>query len=293
MRYLTLESESGIEQTIRLFLPLGLLEEILINGFPIMLIEAIVNGKIKDGSHILNSENEVRLTLSVTELKTIRGVQSIQAITFIEISESIVKRKEDVQKLNQLAKDIEAIYPHIKISVVDKWVREIEKKETPQQMGGVFLPKDKWYLTDENVKMLKKIEGRPRNKPFWDVSHWAIGYGHMLKSQFEFGEQISDEKIEELFIADKSRFEKAVKETINVPLTLDMYAALVSFAYNCGASGFRKSNTASLINEKKYNEAAETLKTEKIRLGTKYEKGLRRRRQRESELFLGKIDKNA
>jgi lysozyme len=293
MRYLTLESESGIEQNIRLFIPFGLLQEFLINGFPIMFIDAIVNGKIKDGSHVLNSKNEVRLTVSVTDLKTIKGVQSIQAISFIEISESIVQRKEDVQKINQLAKDIEAIYPHIKISVVDKWVREVEKKEIPQQMGGVFLPKEKWYLTDENVDMLKKIEGRPRNKPFWDVKHWAIGYGHMLKSQFELGEQITDEKIEELFIADKKRFENAVKGAINVPLTLDMYAALVSFAYNCGAYGFQGSNTAKLVNEKKYNEAAETLKTEKIKLGTKYEKGLRRRRERESQLFLGKIDKKA
>jgi lysozyme len=293
MRYLILESNSGIEEKIKLFIPFGLLQEILISGFPTMFIEAISSGKIKDGAHILNSNDEVRITINVSTLRTIKGPQSIQAISFIEISENVVEKKEDIQKLNQLTKDIEQIYPHIKISVVQNWVRESEKEQIPQQMGGVFLPKDKWYLTDENVKLLKSIEGRPRNKPFWDVKHWAIGYGHMLKSQFELGEQITDEKIEELFIADKKRFENAIKETINVPLTLDMYAALVSFAYNCGAYGFKGSKTAELVNAKKYNEAAETLKTEKIKLGTKYEKGLRRRRQRESDLFLGKSDKNS
>jgi lysozyme len=293
MRSLILESNSGIEQTIRVFIPFGLLEEILVSGFPEMLIQAIVNGKIKDGSHILNVKDEVRLTISVNTLQNIRGPQSIQAITFIEISENIVQRKEDVEKIHNLAKDLERIFPSIKLAVVQKWNREIEKKEIPQEASGVFLPKDKWYLSDENVNILKKIEGRPRNKPFWDVRHWAIGYGHMLNSQFQLGQEISDEKIEELFVADKKRFEKTVRDFINVPLTLDMYAALVSFAYNCGSGGFRGSKTAELINQKKYNEAAEVLKTEKIKLGTKYEKGLRRRRQKESDLFLGKLSKNS
>jgi GH24 family phage-related lysozyme (muramidase) len=75
-------------------------------------------------------------------------------------------------------------------------------------------------------------------------------------------------------------------------MTLDMYAACVAFSYNGGNKGFATSETASLINQKKYKEAFERWKTEKINLGTKTEKGLRKRREKESALFMSNIQNN-
>ena len=154
------------------------------------------------------------------------------------------------------------------------------------------MEKDKWYLTEEAIKLIRDFEGRVHLKPFWDHRHWAIGYGHMLSSQFQMGDSITLEKAEEFFKQDLKRFEEGVKRAINVPMTLGMYGACVAFAYNAGSGGFRGSDVASLINQKKYKEAGERWKTEKIALGSKYEKGLRKRREKEVAFFTGNSQNN-
>jgi GH24 family phage-related lysozyme (muramidase) len=106
------------------------------------------------------------------------------------------------------------------------------------------------------------------------------------------GEKITLEEAESLFRKDLIYRENKVKATINVPMTLDMYAACVAFAYNAGNTGFATTETVKLINQKKYKEATEVWKTEKINLGTNTEKGLRRRRAKEVALFLNNSEKN-
>ncbi len=292
MKSLILENSPDIPNRIKIFVPFNLLQELLERGFPNEMVQAIDQNLLKDGTHILESNDEVRITIDTNNLKGTSGIATLQSISFIEISDKIVTRTEDILKIDTLAKDLEKIFPHIDFSVVSTWAIDLQKKEVVEDMKGAYLEKDKWHITEPNKKLLQKIEGTPRKKPFWDRERWAIGYGHSLKSQFELGEEISDQKIEELFLQDLKEAETAVKGKITVPLTLDMYAALTSFAYNAGIGGFRKSQTAELINQKRYKEAAETMKSEKILLGTKYEKGLRRRRERESTLFMGNTDKN-
>lgn len=292
MRTLVLESNSNISKRIRVFVPFNLLQELLQKGFPDIMVKAIEEDLLKDGTHILETNDEVRITINVSNLLGKSGINTLQSITFIEISDKIVTRKEDISKIDMLAKDLEKIYPHIDFSVVSTWTIDQEKKETVEDMKGVFLEKDKWYLTDESVDFIRNLEGRVRLEPFWDVKHWAIGYGHMLNSKYEMGEKITQEKAEELYKQDLVRFEEHVKKAINVPMTLNMYAACVAFAYNAGGHGFSSSETASLINQKKYKEAFLRWKTEKINLGQKTEKGLRRRREKESSYFMGNLNQN-
>jgi len=292
MKSLILENSPDVTNRIKIFVPFNLLEELLQKGFPDVMVQAIDQKLLKDGAHILEANDEVRITLDVNNLRGTSGIATLQSINFIEISEKIVTRKEDIVKIDSLAKELEKIFPHIDFSVVSTWSIDLQKKEVVEDMKGVYLEKDKWYLTDEAIDFIRGLEGRARLEPFWDVKHWAIGYGHMLNSQYEMGERITQEKAEELYKSDLQRFEEAVKGAIHVPMTLNMYAACVAFAYNAGGHGFASSETASLINQKKYKEAFLRWKTEKINLGTKYEKGLRRRRERESSLFMGNTDKN-
>lgn len=292
MRSLVLESNSDLDKRIKVFVPFNLLQELLQKGFPNEMVMAIDQDLLKDGTHILDTNDEVRITINVNNLKGTSGIATLQSINFIEISDKIVSRKEDIEKIDALAKDLEKIFPHIDFSVVSSWSVDLQKKESVEDMKGVFLEKNQWHLTDEGVDFIRGLEGRVRLEPFWDVKHWAIGYGHMINSQFEMGERITQEKAEELYKNDLVRFEEAVKRAINVPMTLNMYAACVSFAYNAGGHGFGSSDTANLINQKKYKEAFERWKTEKINLGTKYEKGLRKRREKESSFFLGNTGNN-
>lgn len=292
MRHLTLESNSGIEQKIKIFIPFGFLKELLTKGFPNEMAESIEKNLVKDGTAILNVMGETRILINVTKLYNKRGIDTLQSIESVEISDSVVNSKEDINKLNEFIKELTTILPNITFSIVSAWTQEIKKVEIPTELSGVMLDKSKWHLTDKNIDFIRGLEGRARLKPFWDRKHWAIGYGHGMSSQFEQGESITLEKAEELYRKDLVRFEKAVKSVINTPMTLDMYAACVAFAYNAGGGGFRKSDIANLINQQKYKEAYERWKTERIALGTNVEKGLRRRREREATLFLGNNQKN-
>jgi GH24 family phage-related lysozyme (muramidase) len=268
------------------------LQELLQRGFPDEMIKVIDQGLLKDGTHILDTNDEVRVTINVANVKGTSGIATLQSINFIEISDKIVSRKEDVEKIDLLAKDLEKIFPHIDFSVVSSWTTDLQKKEAVEEMKGVFLEKNNWTLSEKMVDFVRGLEGKVYLKPFWDTKHWGIGYGHMMKSQFEEGQEITKERAEELYRKDLASCEASVKRAINVPMTLDMYAACVAFSYNGGNKGFATSETASLINQKKYKEAFERWKTEKINLGTKTEKGLRKRREKESALFMSNIQNN-
>ena len=287
MRHLILEQNAEVENTIRLFIPFGLLEEILIRGLPDTMSESIEQNLVKDGQHVMGVSDEVRLTIDKKKVMGVRGIQTIGSLLLVEISNKIVKTPEQIKELDQLVNTLKANYSTINFTVTSTWSNEI-----PQNLQGVFLEKDKWYLTEEAIKLIRDFEGRVHLKPFWDHRHWAIGYGHMLSSQFQMGDSITLEKAEEFFKQDLKRFEEGVKRAINVPMTLGMYGACVAFAYNAGSGGFRGSDVASLINQKKYKEAGERWKTEKIALGSKYEKGLRKRREKEVAFFTGNSQNN-
>lgn len=292
MRYLTLESNSGVEKKIKLFIPFDFLKEMLLQGFPDEMVKAIEQNLIKDGSSVMNVSGEVRITVNTTKLKDKKGFNTLEGLEYVEISDTIIDSQIEISKINAVLAKLHEALPGINFSVVSTWNQEPITAEIPKEVSGVLLDKTKWYLTDKNIDFIRGLEGKAKLEPFWDNSHWAIGYGQGLKHKFEMGERITLEEAESLFRKDLIHRENKVKATINVPMTLDMYAACVAFAYNAGNAGFAKSETVKLINQKKYKEATEVWKTERINLGTNTEKGLRRRRAKEVALFLNNSEKN-
>jgi hypothetical protein len=223
MRHLILESNSDISKRLRIFIPFDLLQELLQKGFPDVMVEAIEKDIIKDGTHILETNDEVRITINIKDLIGLSGVSTLQSIAFIEISDKIVNRKEDISKIDILSQELEKIFPHIDFSIVSTWTIDQEKREVDEDMKGVFLEKDKWYLTDEAMNFIRGLEGRVRLEPFWDVKHWAIGYGHMLRSENEMGGKITQEQAEELERrllnsirgSDPAKFSRGLKKISN------------------------------------------------------------------------------
>ena len=292
MRHLILESGSGIEKKIKLFIPFEFLKEMLTKGFPNKMAKSIEDDLIKDGSAVMNITGQVRITINTSKLKDKIGTLTLQSLEYVEISDTIVNSKEDIEKLNTFVKELHEALPNINFAIVSTWSQEPITNEIPKEVSGVLLDKAKWYLIDKNINFIRGLEGRAKLEPFWDTAHWAIGYGHMLSNKFQMGEKITIEEAESIYRKDLIACENSVKKCINVPMTLDMYAACVSFSYNGGKAGFRNSQTAKLINAGKYKEATEVWKTEKINAGTNTEKGLRRRREKEVGLFLSNFDLN-
>lgn len=76
---------------------------------------------------------------------------------------------------------------------------------------------------------------------------------------------------------------------VKVRLNQNQFDALVSFVFNVGVYGFRDSSLLHLLNEGKYDDAAnEFLRWNKVRVGNRYvvSEGLGRRRRLERLLFL-------
>jgi lysozyme len=122
----------------------------------------------------------------------------------------------------------------------------------------------------------------------------TIGWGHaepINKSKYRVGQEISHSEASLLLTGDLTDAADGVRRMFGdwkksgdyVPVSQDMFDALVSLAYNGGVSGLRNSDLAKQLRKKNYEKCGELIKTFKI---SKKFKGLSKRRQLESKLFL-------
>lgn len=125
-------------------------------------------------------------------------------------------------------------------------------------------------LNSAGLTIIKKYEGildgdrsTPGFDPYLDpVGIWTIGYGHALrgsggflrgeadrsKARAKYPDGLTLSQCEELLAADVARFSADVEKMILVQITDNQFAALVSFAYNCGTNALRNSTLLKLLN---------------------------------------------
>lgn len=134
------------------------------------------------------------------------------------------------------------------------------------------------------VALIKQFEGCELTAYQDAVDVWTIGYG--TTSGVYEGQTISQVKAEELLRKDLVMFEKAVNESLTVPVNQNQFDALVSFVYNVGISALKSSTLLRLLNEKtsKLIVSSEFLKW--VKAGDQTLPGLVNRRKAERELFL-------
>lgn len=106
----------------------------------------------------------------------------------------------------------------------------------------------------------------------------TIGYGH-TKTCF-VGQEITEKQAAELLAEDLRYFEQKINSLVKVPITVNMFNALVSFCYNIGEAGFSKSKSLEYLNKKEYQKCAENF------FGWLKPESLLSRRQKEHDLFL-------
>ena len=139
-------------------------------------------------------------------------------------------------------------------------------------------------ISAAGIELLKQFEGCRLTAYQDSVGVWTIGFG--TTAGVKEGQTISQVKAEEYLRSDLAIFEKAVTESIKVPVNQNQFDALVSFTYNVGVSAFRSSTLLNLINEKTDKKVVAAEFSKWVKAGNQTLPGLVSRRKAESELFL-------
>ena len=155
-------------------------------------------------------------------------------------------------------------------------------------------------ISVKGLQTLKEHEGfranayndlDPSNPNSTKAGVWTIGYGttKVDGKPVQRGQTCTEPEATVWLQADLAWAQTAVNKLVKVPLTQNMFDALVSFVYNIGEYAFSQSTLLRLLNQKFYKEAAnEFPKWNKS--GGKVLKGLVARRYVEQQMFLENIN---
>jgi len=136
------------------------------------------------------------------------------------------------------------------------------------------------------IALIRHFEGCKLKAYKCPAGVWTVGIGHT-------GDDVTpttvwtQEQADAQLLKDLEMYEADVLRYVNVPLTQNQFDALVSFTYNLGANNLRRSTLLDMLNDGRYEGAADQFLLW-VNRGSKFEKGLTRRRKAERLLFLDK-----
>jgi lysozyme len=113
-------------------------------------------------------------------------------------------------------------------------------------------------ISVNGIEMLKELEGF-RDKAYKDTGGvWTIGYGttKVNGKPVQEGMTTTQKEAEVWLTADLAEAQTAVNKLVRVPLTQNMFDALVSFVYNVGSAAFDRSTMLAKLNQREYVPAA-------------------------------------
>ncbi len=145
-------------------------------------------------------------------------------------------------------------------------------------------------VNSKGLALIKHYEGF-RARAYRDpVGIWTIGYGHTSMAghpQVKSGMVISKQQALDILDKDVEKFADQIRPLIKVKLNDDQFSALVSFAYNVGVGGFKRSSVLRVVNAKRF-DAVPTRLALWVKAGGKTYRGLVKRRAAEASLFLSR-----
>lgn len=147
---------------------------------------------------------------------------------------------------------------------------------------------DEMHVSPSGVDLICNFEGL-RLKAYDDgVGVWTIGYGttkYPNGIRVKKGDTCTLEQAKAYMQNDLKAFERTVNDAVNVSINQNQFDALVSLAYNIGATAFKNSTLVKRLNEGNYNAAANQFNVW-VNAGGKHMQGLVNRRAAERTLFL-------
>jgi lysozyme len=135
------------------------------------------------------------------------------------------------------------------------------------------------------INLIKQFEGFKDKAYLCPAKKWTIGFGSTMWNdgkKVKEGEKITMQGAENLLLWDLG---KRVKVLEGLNINQNQIDSLCSFIYNIGIGAFNKSTMLKLIKE---NPSNPKIKDEFIKWrnkGSKFENGLRRRREAEANLY--------
>lgn len=137
------------------------------------------------------------------------------------------------------------------------------------------------------IDLIKKYEGfRPQS--YQDsVGVWTIGYGTTIinNQPVKQGMTITQDKALQLVQQEVNKLWSQIESILKVKINDNQMNALVDFAYNLGFGSLKTSTLMRLVNESKFDEAANQF-PRWVYAGGKVLPGLVKRREAERQLFL-------
>jgi len=133
------------------------------------------------------------------------------------------------------------------------------------------------------IKLVKEFEGCRLKAYFDSVGIATIGYGHT--KGVKMGDTCTQTQADAWLVEDLASAESDVERLVKVPITENEHAALVSFVFNLGGKNLAKSTLLVLLNQMKYDLAADQILLWD-KAGSRRLPGLTRRRIAERKLFL-------
>lgn len=137
-------------------------------------------------------------------------------------------------------------------------------------------------ISKRGIDLIKKYEGLYLKAYKCPAGVWTIGYGH-TRGVYE-GMEITRQQAEDFLREDLAKYEEYVEKHVPHPLTQGQFDALVSFTFNCGFG-----NLKTLVKGRTLGEIAEALLLY-VKAGGMVLNGLKKRRNEERALFMGKGD---
>lgn len=123
---------------------------------------------------------------------------------------------------------------------------------------------------------------------------WTIGWGNTYYkngSRVKSGDKMTKAEADAMVTWEMTEKEKEVSKFIDPSkLTNNEYAALLSIAYNAGATGLQRTSIDESLNTKSRQETANIIKDSILTSKGVYVQGLKNRRVDESKLFLGEYN---
>ncbi len=150
-----------------------------------------------------------------------------------------------------------------------------------EETGGDAASNAGLRINEAGLQIIKDSESL-RLEAYQAGGAWYIGYGHKGASA---GQKITEAQADQLLREDVRTSEDVVKGTVAVPVNVNQFSAMVSFAYNLGAGNFKKSTVVERINKGDYAGAADGFLNHNT-AGGKVVDHLTERRQKERALFL-------
>jgi lysozyme len=122
-------------------------------------------------------------------------------------------------------------------------------------IGATGAPAAPTSLSDRGVEFIARFEGFRQTLYDDPAGHCTIGYGHLVhhgrcdgSEPPQFRGVITRTQALRLLRSDAAGAAAAVTNSVTVHLTQHQFDALVSFAYNVGAGGFRRSTLLKRLN---------------------------------------------